>query len=75
VTTGAWIEPDVDRQVALVSQWTRPDYTTVKLSGDAVKRGVDTRVGLEDTVLLPDGTAAPSNVDLVRAAYDLGADR
>jgi uncharacterized protein (DUF849 family) len=163
VTTGAWIEPDLARRLAVISQWTQPAYSTVNLpepgslevvqrllqagigveagvwtvadaelllrSGmaervvrvciepvdvvradavplvsaihdvldtgnvrcprlqhgdgeatwvlieDAVKRGIDTRVGLEDTFLLPDGTVAPSNADLVRAAYDLGAGR
>jgi uncharacterized protein (DUF849 family) len=40
---------------------------------DAVRRGLDTRVGLEDTVYLPDGTPARSNAELVRAARDLGA--
>lgn len=30
--------------------------------------GLDTRIGLEDTLLLPDGTDAPSNAALVRAA-------
>ena len=39
----------------------------------AIARGIDTRVGLEDTFLLPDGTAAAANADLVRAAYDRGA--
>jgi uncharacterized protein (DUF849 family) len=161
VTTGAWIEPDVGRRVALVSTWTEPDFATVNLSEDgslevmrallragvgveagvwtvadaeflagsgladrmlrvciepvevsraeavdlvsaihavldrgkvgaprlqhgdgeatwiliedAVSRGIDTRVGLEDTFLLPDGTTAASNADLVRAAYELGA--
>ena len=32
VSTGAWIEPDVDRQVALVSRWTQPDFATANLS-------------------------------------------
>ncbi len=41
---------------------------------DAIARGIDTRVGLEDTLLLSDGTPAASNAELVRAAYDLGAD-
>jgi uncharacterized protein (DUF849 family) len=40
---------------------------------DAVRRGIDTRVGFEDTLLLPDGRPAASNADLVRAAYELGA--
>jgi uncharacterized protein (DUF849 family) len=42
---------------------------------DAVRRGIDTRVGFEDTLLLPDGQPATSNADLVRAAYELGAGR
>jgi uncharacterized protein (DUF849 family) len=163
VTTGAWIEPDVARRVALVSEWTEPDYSTVNLSEDgslevmqallrtgigveagvwtvadaelllssgltdsmlriciepvevsradavslvsaihevldrgnakpprlqhgdgaatwiliedAIARGIATRVGLEDTFLLPDGTEAASNADLVRAARRLGAGR
>lgn len=161
VTTGAWIEPDAARRVALVSEWTEPDYATVNLSEDgclevmqallrigvgveagvwtvadaellldsgladrmlriciepvevsranavdlvsaihaildqgqalpprlqhgdgeaawvliedAIGRGIDTRVGLEDTFVLPDGTTAASNADLVRAACILGA--
>jgi uncharacterized protein (DUF849 family) len=161
VTTGAWIEPDVARRAALVSEWTEPDYATVNLSEDgsleiiqvllqagigveagvwtvadaellvssgladyllriciepvevshanalglvsaihhvldaaraapprlqhgdgeatwvliedAIARGIDTRVGLEDTLLMPDRSLAASNADLVRAAYHLGA--
>jgi uncharacterized protein (DUF849 family) len=34
-------------------------------------RGVQTRVGLEDTLLLPDGSVAPDNAALVSAAVDL----
>jgi hypothetical protein len=40
---------------------------------DAARRGLDTRVGLEDTLYLPDGSHAPGNAALVRAARDLGA--
>jgi len=42
---------------------------------DAVRRGIDTRIGFEDTLLLPDDQPAASNAELVRAAYDLGAGR
>jgi uncharacterized protein (DUF849 family) len=42
---------------------------------DAVRRGVDTRAGFEDTLLMPDGQPAASNADLVRAACELGAGR
>jgi uncharacterized protein (DUF849 family) len=35
---------------------------------EAVRRGLDTRIGLEDVLVLPDGTPAPGNAALVRAA-------
>jgi uncharacterized protein (DUF849 family) len=34
-------------------------------------RGVQTRIGLEDTLLLPDGTVAPDNAALVAAAVEV----
>ncbi|WP_431238852.1 3-keto-5-aminohexanoate cleavage protein [Mycolicibacterium aichiense] len=34
-------------------------------------RGVQTRIGLEDTVALPDGSPAPGNAELVAAAFDV----
>jgi uncharacterized protein (DUF849 family) len=40
---------------------------------DAVRRGLDTRIGLEDTVDGPDGVRAAGNEALVRAARRLGA--
>lgn len=40
---------------------------------DAVRRGLDTRVGLEDTLHLPDGRRARGNAELVSAAGYLGA--
>ncbi len=40
---------------------------------DAVRSGVDTRIGFEDTARLPDGALAESNAALVRAARALGA--
>ncbi|CAI7980973.1 3-keto-5-aminohexanoate cleavage enzyme [Frankia sp. Hr75.2] len=39
----------------------------------AVARGLDTRIGLEDTLLLPNGNPAPGNTALVEAARALGA--
>ncbi len=32
VTTGAWIEPDLGRRLAMVRAWRAPDYTSVNLS-------------------------------------------
>jgi hypothetical protein len=40
---------------------------------EAVKLGLDTRVGLEDTRVMPDGTMAAGNADLVDAAVTCGA--
>lgn len=37
----------------------------------AGERGVQTRIGLEDTVLLPDGSSPAGNADLVSAAVEL----
>ena len=41
------------------------------LLAHAGERGVQTRIGLEDTVLLPDGSAATDNAELVAAAFEL----
>lgn len=163
VTTGAWIETEQRRRVALLSRWTGPDSASVNLSEegavdtvrallgvgirveagiwtvedaellarsgvayriervlvelldvppadvaaaaaeihavldragviaprlqhgeeentwavleDAVRRGLDTRIGLEDVLVLPDGSRAPDNAALVAAARALGAGR
>ena len=37
----------------------------------AAERGLATRIGLEDTLELPDGSPAPNNLGLVRAALDI----
>ena len=160
VTTGAWIEPDLERRLALIAGWTAPDYSSVNVSEegsadvmralleagvgieagvwsvedaerlaasdlagritrvlvepveagegarkivaaihaaldaggvtaprlqhgdgdatwplieDAVRRGLDTRVGLEDTLHDPDGAVTAGNPALIRAARALGA--
>ncbi|GAA3741556.1 3-keto-5-aminohexanoate cleavage protein [Micromonospora maritima] len=41
--------------------------------GEAVRRGLHTRIGLEDTLLLPDGAPAPDNAALVAAARSRGS--
>jgi uncharacterized protein (DUF849 family) len=165
VTTGAWIEPDLARRLALVRAWRAPDYASVNLSEpgsieimralleagvgieagvwtvadaellaasgladrvtrillepgeqqvgdnaaaalalvgaihdlldrhgltaprlqhgdgtvawpvltDALRRGLDTRVGLEDTLHEPDGERTAGNAALVRTALSLNA--
>ena len=42
-----------------------------RIAEDAFRREHDTRVGFEDSVLLPDGTTAESNAQLVEAALAL----
>ena len=161
VTTGAWIEPDVERRVAMIVRWSEPDYSSVNLSedgservmaalleagvgieagvasvedadrlaatglgdrltrvlvepvdadpdgaaslvaaihaaldrhaihaprlqhgdgaatwvliADAVRRGLDTRIGLEDALVLPGGSRADGNAALIAAARAMGA--
>jgi uncharacterized protein (DUF849 family) len=161
VSTGAWIEPDLERRLELVAGWSAPDYASVNLSEDgaaeamrtlldagvgveagvwsvedaerlaasglgdrvtrvlvepvdvsagdavalvdeihtaldrlgltaprlqhgdgeatwvllrdAIRRGIDTRIGLEDTVDGPDGARTDGNEALVHAARALGA--
>ena len=161
VTTGAWIEPDLERRLAAIAGWSEPDYSSVNLSedgservmaallesgvgieagvasvedadrlaasgladrvvrvlvepydpdpddagavvaaihtaldrhgvaaprlqhadgastwvviADAVQRGLDTRVGLEDTLTLPGGSRADGNAGLIAAARAMGA--
>jgi uncharacterized protein (DUF849 family) len=161
VTTGAWIEPDLERRLAQIAGWSEADYSSVNLSedgservmaallergvgveagvatvedaerlaasglgaslervlvepvdadpdgatelvaaihaaldrhaiaaprlqhgdgaatwvliADAVHRGLDTRVGLEDTLTLPGGSRADDNVALIAAARAMGA--
>jgi uncharacterized protein (DUF849 family) len=163
VSTGAWIEPDLERRLECVRAWHEPDYASVNLSergatevmtalieagvgieagvwtvddaerlaasglgaevtrilvepveagaadavalvaaihraldrlgltaprlqhgdgeatwvllGDAIRRGLDTRIGLEDTLDEPNGERTAGNEALVRAARALGAGR
>ena len=44
------------------------DRTAWPMISEAARRGLQTRIGFEDTVTLPDGAAAPSNAALVAAA-------
>jgi uncharacterized protein (DUF849 family) len=51
------------------------DASAWPLLEDAVRRDVATRIGLEDVLLLPDGSPAPDNPGLIAAARALGAGR
>lgn len=45
--------------------------STWPVLGEAVRRGFDVRIGLEDVLVLPDGSPAGGNADLVAAARAL----
>ncbi len=44
VTTGAWIEPDLDRRLALIRDWHAPDYTSVNLSEEGAIAVMETLI-------------------------------
>ncbi len=48
--------------------WHGYEAATWVLIAEAARRGLDVRVGLEDTLVLPDGHSAPGNAELVAAA-------
>ncbi|HXH58154.1 MAG TPA: 3-keto-5-aminohexanoate cleavage protein [Iamia sp.] len=45
--------------------------STWPLLGEAIRRGFDVRIGLEDALVLPDGSAADGNAELVATARAL----
>lgn len=58
VSTGAWIEPDLERRLALIGAWTEPDYASVNVSEDGafeVMRALTERgIGIEAGVWTPE---------------------
>lgn len=58
VTTGQWIEPDLDRRVRLVSRWRSPDFTSVNVSErgsfELMRTLVSIGVGIEAGVWSPE---------------------
>jgi uncharacterized protein (DUF849 family) len=53
--------------------WHGEGISTWAVIAAALERGRDIRVGLEDTLVLPDGTPAASNAELVATAFGLVA--
>jgi len=39
VSTGAWIEPDLERRLDLIGAWNEPDYASVNVSEDGFETG------------------------------------
>jgi uncharacterized protein (DUF849 family) len=52
--------------------WHGYDARTWEVLSAAVADGIDVRIGLEDTLVLPDGGVAAGNAELVAAAVALG---
>ena len=54
VSTGAWIEPDLERRIELIRGWTAPDYASVNLSEvgarEVAEALLDAGVGIEAAV-------------------------
>ncbi|HWF74590.1 MAG TPA: 3-keto-5-aminohexanoate cleavage protein [Solirubrobacteraceae bacterium] len=55
--------------------WHGYDERTWEIIAAAAEAGIDVRVGLEDTLVLADGSPAPGNRALVAAAVAVAADR
>lgn len=58
VTTGQWIEPDLDRRLHLVSRWRSPDFTSVNVSEpgsfELMRTLIGIGVGIEAGVWTPE---------------------
>jgi uncharacterized protein (DUF849 family) len=72
VSTGAWIEPDLDRRIALLAKWTEPDYASVNVSEDGFERVMRTLtergIGIEAGVWSVDdaGRLTASGIEVLR---------
>ncbi len=51
VSTGAWIEPDLERRLSLLREWRAPDYASVNVSetgfADVMRTLMDAGIGIE----------------------------
>lgn len=64
------LQPEAADVPLLLHGEERSTWPTLRL---AQRWGLDTRIGLEDTLTLPDGSVAPDNAALVRAAVAAGS--
>jgi uncharacterized protein (DUF849 family) len=62
VSTGAWIEPDLERRLELISAWSEPDYASVNVSEEGWQRVVralrERGIGVEAGVWTPQDARA-----------------
>jgi uncharacterized protein (DUF849 family) len=74
-TTADRISTALDRADARPRVFHGNGISTWRVIEYALEGAWDVRVGLEDTLVLPDGTTAGDNLDLVRAAVKMASDR
>jgi len=66
VTTGEWIEPDLERRLAQIRAWTAPDYASVNLSEGGAIPTMETL--LAAGVGIEAGLASVADVDLLASS-------
>ena len=80
VTTGAWIEPDVEKRVAAIAAWTElPDYASVnwhetgadRVAASLLSRGVGVEAGIWDATGLEAWSNSPSRTECTRVLIEL----
>lgn len=80
VTTGAWIEPDVEKRLALIAEWTElPDHASVnwhetgadRVAALLLSRGVGVEAGIWDATGLDAWSGSPSRAECTRVLIEL----
>lgn len=80
VTTGAWIEPDVEKRLAFIAEWTElPDYASVnwhetgadRVAALLVSRGIGVEAGIWDATGLEAWITSPSRAECTRVLIEL----
>lgn len=80
VTTGAWIEPDVEKRLACIAEWTElPDYASVnwhetgadRVAALLLSRGVGIEAGIWDPTGLEAWSSSPSRAECTRVLIEL----
>jgi uncharacterized protein (DUF849 family) len=71
VSTGAWIEPDLERRVACIRQWREPDYASVNLSEEGAEQVMEALA--EAGIPIEAAVWNASEVERLAASPDKGA--
>jgi uncharacterized protein (DUF849 family) len=66
VSTGAWIEPDLERRLELIRAWRAPDFASVNLSEPGAAQVLEALI--EAGVGIEAGLASPEDVDRLIAS-------